>query len=128
MYSFFKKRNSLQKNSLIFNIEPTFRCNLKCPTCPRNSTEGGQFDMTPAVFSRICEELVYAQSMDLTGWGEPLLHPDITFMIRKAKEKGLSVSMTSNGTLLSEKTFQVQCPRRLRLRRSMLARGQWRQK
>ncbi len=59
--------------------------------------------MTPAVFSRICEELIYARSLDLTGWGEPLLHPDITFMIRKAKSKGLSVSMTSNGTLLSEK-------------------------
>lgn len=103
MFSFFKKRKSLQKNSLLFNIEPTFRCNLKCPTCPRNSTEGGHFDMAPAVFSRICEELAYAQSMDLTGWGEPLLHPDLTIMIRKAKEKGLPVSMTSNGTLLTEK-------------------------
>jgi len=102
MFSFLKNRKSLQQNSLIFNIEPTFRCNLKCPTCPRNSTEGGRFDMAPAVFSRICEELGCAQSLDLTGWGEPLLHPDITSMIRKVKKRGLPVSMTSNGTLLSE--------------------------
>jgi len=105
MLSFFKKRKktSLRKGSLSFNIEPSFRCNLKCTTCPRNSTEGDQFDMAPEIFSRICEEMDCARSVDFTGWGEPLLHPDITLMIRKAKEKGLSVSMNSNGTLLSEK-------------------------
>ncbi|MCK5794161.1 MAG: radical SAM protein [Anaerolineales bacterium] len=104
MFSLFRrKKTRLREGSLSFNLEPTFRCNLKCTTCPRNSTEGDQFDMTPETFSRICGKMKYARSVDLTGWGEPLLHPNITSMIRKAKEKGLDVSMTSNGTLLSEK-------------------------
>lgn len=105
MISIFKKRKAepLRKNSLAFNIEPTFRCNLKCTTCPRNSVEGGHFDMTQEIFSRICEEIAFARNVDLTGWGEPLLHPGIAAMIHSFAGKGLPVSMTSNGTLLSSR-------------------------
>ncbi len=105
MLSFFKRKteNSPPEKSLYFNLEPTFRCNLKCTTCPRNSVEGGNYDMSPQVFSRICGEMKYARAVDFTGWGEPLLHPSIHSMIREASGKGLPVTMTSNATLLSKK-------------------------
>ena len=104
MFSIFRKKPAvpLRKGSLYFNLEPTFRCNLKFVTCPRNSVEGEKFDMSDEVFSRICRELKYARAVDFTGWGEPLLHPAIFSMIRKVKDKGLLASMTSNATLLSE--------------------------
>ncbi len=103
MISIFKKRKEapLLEASLSFNLEPTFRCNLKCATCPRNSAEGEHLDMTEEVFSRICRELDFARSVDFTGWGEPLLHPRITSMIKTVSERGLPASMTTNGTLLS---------------------------
>jgi len=104
MISLFRKRKSADppRKSLVLNIEPTYRCNLKCGTCPRKSIEGEGFDMQPEIFARICAELDYARAVDLTGWGEPLLHPDLDGMIRKIKHHRIPVSMTSNGTLLSE--------------------------
>lgn len=42
------------------------------------------------------------REVTLTGWGEPLLHPEIVEMVKYAKEKGKWVSLTSNGSLLTE--------------------------
>ncbi|HXK62505.1 MAG TPA: radical SAM protein, partial [Acidobacteriota bacterium] len=89
--------------SLSFNLEPTFRCNLACPMCPRFSSEDPQLDMTIATYERILEVMHLAHTVDFTGWGEPLLHPRIFEMIRAAKSKGCLTSMTSNGTALNER-------------------------
>ena len=35
------------------------------------------------------------------GIGEPLYHPDIIYMLRRAKETGCSVEIITNGTLLN---------------------------
>ncbi len=89
--------------SLSFNLEPTFRCNLACEMCPRFSSDDPQLDMAAETYERICEFMSLAHTVDFTGWGEPLLHPQIYEMIRAAKTRGCLTSMTSNGTALNER-------------------------
>jgi MoaA/NifB/PqqE/SkfB family radical SAM enzyme len=93
----------MQERSVLFNLEPTFRCNLACDMCPRFSSEDPHLDMSPETYERICLFMRYARVVDLTGWGEPLLHPRIYEMIAAAKEHGCEATMTSNGTALSER-------------------------
>jgi MoaA/NifB/PqqE/SkfB family radical SAM enzyme len=92
----------MQPNSLSFNLEPTFRCNLECPMCPRFSSEDPYLDMSMDTFDRIVDGMDYAHTVDFTGWGEPLLHKDICQMIREAGDHGCLTTMTSNGTALNE--------------------------
>ncbi len=91
----------LQPNSIAINLEPTFRCNLFCEMCPRFSSVDPHLDMSMATYSRIVDAMHLAHTVDLTGWGEPMLHPHIYDMVRMAKEKDCVTSMTSNGTVLN---------------------------
>jgi MoaA/NifB/PqqE/SkfB family radical SAM enzyme len=59
--------------------------------------------MSIETYSRICEAMQYAHTVDFTGWGEPLLSKQIFTMIRMAKERDCRTTMTSNGTALVEK-------------------------
>ncbi len=88
---------------LVFNLEPTFRCNLGCEMCPRFSSEDAYLDMSMETYARICEAMKHAHTVDYTGWGEPMLHKGIYEMIRLAGEGGCRTTMTSNGTILTEK-------------------------
>jgi MoaA/NifB/PqqE/SkfB family radical SAM enzyme len=88
--------------SLSFNLEPTFRCNLECPMCPRFSSEDPYLDMSRETFGRIVDAMGYAHTVDFTGWGEPMLHREIYGMIAAARAKGCVTTMTSNGTTLNE--------------------------
>ncbi|MBI4454557.1 MAG: radical SAM protein [Acidobacteria bacterium] len=88
--------------SLSFHLEPTFRCNLGCEMCPRFSSEDPHLDMTMDTYGRITGAMGYAHTVDFTGWGESLLHPQIYDMIRMAKPAGCFTAMTTNGTALTE--------------------------
>ena len=89
--------------SFSFNLEPTFRCNLACEMCPRFSSDDPQLDMAAETYERICQFMSLAHTIDFTGWGEPLLHPEIFEMVSAAKSRGCLTSMTSNGTALNER-------------------------
>lgn len=93
----------MQPKTLSFNLEPTFRCNLECPMCPRFSSEDPHLDMSMETYSRICDAMEYAHTVDFTGWGEPLLNRRIFEMIEMARERSCRTTMTSNGTALVHK-------------------------
>ena len=97
----------LHRKSLSFNLEPTFRCNLECAMCPRFSSEDPHLDMSMETYGRICEAMSYAHTIDFTGWGEPMLHRQIYEMIQLAKERGCVTTMTSNGTLLTDRNIKA---------------------
>lgn len=93
---------------LIFNLEPTFRCNLGCEMCPRFSSEDAHLDMPMETYRRICDAMPdFAHTVDYTGWGEPMLHKGIFEMIRMARERGCETTMTSNGTALTERNAKA---------------------
>jgi tungsten cofactor oxidoreducase radical SAM maturase len=84
-------------------IEPTTGCNLNCRTCIRNVWEDPKALMSMTTFERLVESLNGLPNLNrvvFTGFGEPLTHPHILEMIQAVRERGLAVTVGSNGLLM----------------------------
>jgi radical SAM protein with 4Fe4S-binding SPASM domain len=94
---------------LYIQFFPTFRCNESCAFC-FNRGISQVTDIELSDFGKLADILAGEgiQEIDILG-GEPTLHPDLISLIGIACEKGLHVSMSTNGsdvhllTTLSEK-------------------------
>jgi MoaA/NifB/PqqE/SkfB family radical SAM enzyme len=82
-------------------IEITNRCNLTCKMCPRDYFTLPKKDMPLDMFKKIVSRLRDVKLLTLTGWGEPMMHPQLFEMISYSKAQGHSVKLTTNGTLLA---------------------------
>lgn len=82
-------------------IEPTNRCNLKCPMCNRQVMTRPLQDMDLKFYKKLIDEAAgKIYSISLYALGEPMLHKDIIEMIRYAKEKGIPyVDLSTNATM-----------------------------
>jgi radical SAM protein with 4Fe4S-binding SPASM domain len=85
-------------------IEPTTKCNLKCPLCnvvtDRNRPQG---ELSLDRFKRIMDEIGdYLILIQLWGWGEPFMNRDIFSMIKHAKSRGIKVITSTNGHFLEQ--------------------------
>jgi MoaA/NifB/PqqE/SkfB family radical SAM enzyme len=83
-------------------IEPTLTCNLRCPACPT----GLQLGLRPAAtlkaetFRAIIDEIGdYVFHLSMYNWGEPLLHKQTPDFIAYAKQRSMTVSLSSNLSL-----------------------------
>ncbi len=84
-------------------IEPTNRCNLNCIFCARENMKR-DFDMLDfEAFQKTIDSLPKGTYLTLTGNGEPTLNVRIYDMISYAAEKGMFVSIITNGCTLNEK-------------------------
>ena len=83
-------------------IEITNRCNMDCPMCPREVLDIELEHMDWDKFITVVDKLTERESITLTGWGEPFLHPRIFDMIAYCKERGHRVMITSNGLFSNE--------------------------
>ena len=83
-------------------IEPTTDCNLSCTMCSRNFWKNESIGhMTTRTFNSIMDNIPDSvHRIFFGGVGEPLTHPDIIHMIKRAKASGRTVEMITNGTLL----------------------------
>ena len=89
-------------------IEPTTLCNLRCPLCPRNKLTRETGNMHFEDFKKIIDTMPkIPRLVDLYFMGEPLLAPDIFKMIRYARQSGLKVRISSNGTYLKKYTTEL---------------------
>ncbi len=97
----FKKKADLQN----LYLEVSSKCNLECITCVRR--EWGDFegkDMDMKLLEQIISQLQdfpHLSRIHLGGFGEPLIHPEITRIVRLLKKQNLRVTMSTNGTLLT---------------------------
>lgn len=83
----------------------TKRCNLKCAHCYLDSSElEGRDDTTTEEALRFIDEMasVNPHAMLILTGGEPLLRKDWGLFSRYATDKGLTVVMGTNGTLLDD--------------------------
>ena len=86
-------------------IEPTNRCNLRCPEC---ITGAGQMKRTAghmslADFKAIIDKIYpYTVVLNLYMQGEPFLNKDLAQMIAYAKSKKLFVSLSTNAQILPQ--------------------------
>ncbi len=86
-------------------VEPTTACNLRCRTCMRNVWQDPAAHMEVGVFRQLMEQtaaLPELQRIVFSGIGEPLMHPHFLEMVRLARERGLAVTVGTNGLLLDK--------------------------
>lgn len=90
----------------VFSIEVTNRCNASCVMCPRESLTRPSGIMTDSLFQKIIDEMVEkrADSVVLTGLGEPLIDKNLEGKIKYAKKRGIkSIQLFTNASLLHDK-------------------------
>ena len=107
LYDYFKQSisDSVPFSPQHIYIEPTNLCNLNCQHCARSSIKRKMVLMSNNVFTAVLAQLKQAGwqvKITLTGQGEPLLHKNIVGFVKQAKEKGLFVSIITNGTALTK--------------------------
>ena len=88
-------------------VEITSACNLACATCIRQTWDEPLGHMPLARYMQLLDGLpAGAQSpghpvtLSLSGFGEPLVHPEFLACVRLARERGLRIEIITNGTLL----------------------------
>jgi radical SAM protein with 4Fe4S-binding SPASM domain len=78
-------------------IELTQGCNLHCPMCRADVISTAQSRMAPDHFDQVAVELFpTANLVDLRGWGESLILPDITHYIERTGSAGCRIRFVSN--------------------------------
>ncbi len=82
-------------------VEITNICNLNCSFCPKNSR--AKSFMSLSQFRVIAEQISpLTDNICLHLMGEPLLHQHLKEIVEISKQNNLSISLTTNGTLLSK--------------------------
>jgi MoaA/NifB/PqqE/SkfB family radical SAM enzyme len=90
-------------------IETTSACNLNCVTCIRKSWDEELGFMDMAIFEKLVnqiKEIKTIESVMFGGFGEPMYHREILYMIKTLKNLGLKVGITTNGTMLNEESIR----------------------
>lgn len=83
-------------------LEITNLCNLSCVFCPGTRRPTGF--LTPEDFSLLAGRLrPHTEYLYLHLMGEPLAHPQLEEILRRAGALGFRVMITTNGTLLEER-------------------------
>ncbi len=103
MWDYLRAREVCRHGPRAMGIEITNRCNLNCIMCPRQQMSRPVGDMRIKEFEYLINQggnrLEYVWLQD---YGEPLLHPQVSAMIRICKQQGIRVSISTNATLLNE--------------------------
>ncbi len=87
-----------------FQVETTSRCNLKCPNCRRTTDFPDAADsQSNELLSKIGSLLAHTDQIAISGWGESLMGRSLEQLLDMSREAKVTVSITSNGTLLTEK-------------------------
>ncbi len=94
------------------SLDLTYKCNLRCIHCylgPQTEREKlGGGEVGTGRFLSFIDEVAEAGCLNLLiSGGEPLLRADFPEIYRHAKEKGLLVTVFSNGTLITEKLVEL---------------------
>lgn len=105
LWGYLRGKGQLGGMPVEYIVETTTRCNLHCPMCPRAILPQPKEDMADAVFERLLEEAApAAEHMMLVGLGEPLLDRKIFERLESCARLGIATLLSTNGTLLDEKT------------------------
>lgn len=86
----------------------TTRCNLRCFICRPEGFKGSDVDFDN--LRKLEQAIKYAETIDLTGWGEPFLYPqmsDVLSYIYSINPRNNLIQITSNGSLLSRRIAKL---------------------
>ena len=86
-----------------WQIELTTRCPLLCKMCIRSESSEWQYqDMPFEDFKKILPYLKDVETVVLEGWGESLLHRDLSECVRLVKNEGAQVGFVTSGMGLTK--------------------------
>lgn len=93
-----------------YSVEPTNYCNFSCPECPSGTgaltRPRGKMDLS--FYKRFIDEIApAAHYLQLFLQGEPFLHKEIAKMTAYARLKKMYVSISTNGSVITEKNIDV---------------------
>ena len=95
--------NSLKPETLLLML--TKRCNLRCEFCDiHDSTEEMKTEDAIKVIENV--KRLGVRLLVITG-GEPFLHRDLFKIVRYAKDIGLDVCITTNGSLILDRLDEI---------------------
>jgi len=94
---------------LFVSVEPANICQLHCPECPVGMRHSGAPEyrnaeryMPREVWEKVLSEVApYAHTMQFYFQGEPLLHKDLSQMIREAHDAGLYTIVSTNAQAMT---------------------------
>lgn len=95
----------------VLQLHPSRLCNLACRHCYSSSGPAAQGALPFELLSRCLEDahaLGYRQ-LAVSG-GEPLLYPPLERLLGRARDLGMAVSLTSNGTLMTPRRWAPLAP------------------
>ena len=102
--SYFRREINLNSKPIIENIELISNCNLKCKMCikkPNRSSRILSFkDLRRIVNANI--QVLKGESVWIHHYGESLLHPDLTKIIKYLVSRGINPRLSTNCTLLTK--------------------------
>src|SRR3989304_4556679 len=95
--------NTPSKIPVEAQIEITNKCNFTCPMCPREIMDVPLTNMDFGLFKEVVRKLSGVKDFILTGWGEPLLHPNFFEMVDfvASINPHAKIRFTTNGSLLN---------------------------
>jgi len=91
-------------------VEITTACNLDCQMCVRRSWDEPTGHLPLATFANLMAQLGALPgppTIHLSGYGEPMVHPNFLEIVDKAKATGARVEVTTNGALLTADTARA---------------------
>lgn len=98
---FLQKRKT--KPFSAWQVELTTRCPLLCKMCIRSESSEWQYqDMPLEDFKKIPPYLKDVETVVLEGWGESLLHKDLSECVRLVKKEGPQVGFVTSGMGLTK--------------------------
>ncbi|MBN1758353.1 MAG: radical SAM protein [Chitinispirillaceae bacterium] len=89
------------------DIEPTVRCNLRCPSCQHSRWSRNVPDMPLTLFRHVLDSFPDLRNIKLQGMGEPLLNRHCIAMITEAAGRNIAVKIYTNGTQFSPENIEA---------------------
>ena len=87
----------------IYQFEITSICNLSCDYCPQKDLKRPKQHMSRELFDRVIEYPFMFNIACGHHFGEPLLHPELLYMAKKCRDKGLLFGFSTNAEILTLK-------------------------
>jgi MoaA/NifB/PqqE/SkfB family radical SAM enzyme len=111
----------------VCSLEITHHCNLQCSFCEthgilqetpitkRREYAGGRRKMDLETIRRLVGELaeVGTDLVELSGKGDPIVHPELTEVVRAIKDTGMACALVTNGTMAKPDLAPTLVERRL---------------
>ena len=91
------------KREFILQWHITHRCNLRCRHCYQNDyaafTSRQEMESVLEQFDELLSDCGFRGHINITG-GEPMLHPELFWLLQQAKRRSFSTAVLTNGTLI----------------------------